>query len=279
MMDFVSTFHTLRPEGGSRSRETGAQGPPLLPLLMNLAQMEASLVEQKAAFLQTEIERADDLVTEAAVTLGFALRGLNDQVRMQFDLVFSLHEALARGGRTLPGEAVLGTLGTLLEGQHPFVKGMLEMAHSSMLLAKELDDLKDRSDTTGQMLGELSEVARRIRFLALSAATEAAQGRFGHAGRIAGEQPANREEALDLLARLRENARRVAEEVSSVVRSLQFQDMVRQIVQSCQGEFKNLQERVAAWRSFEKDLGVDGIETNPAIGRLLSILGKGEGWS
>ncbi|WP_306591720.1 methyl-accepting chemotaxis protein [Geothrix sp. 21YS21S-4] len=85
----------------------------------------------------------------------------------------------------------------------------------------------------------------------------------------------NNAKAQELVGQLEANAGGIAQQVSHVVRSLQFEDLVHQTLMACLQELQNLLEQAGAWRAFEARLaaGADGVE---AIASLHEVLGQVE---
>lgn len=332
MLEFLER-HGLR---GSAAQTGLAPVASLGPLLALLAGKEASQLEKKAAFLTGEIERTDRLATEAAETLGGALRNLDEKVRLQFELAFSIQEAMTLNVKGAKGDFGLDAFTeSIISTMNVFVKGMLEISHSSMRLVEEIEDIRERSENMERMLGEMTEIAGRTHLLSLNASIEAAHARQYGAGFaiVAGEvskladrssglsetiqaqvegtrlalqrtdadvkaiaskdlnhaleskthseqmvraMQASNVQVVDLMERLSANAGKVAADVGSLVRSLQFQDLVHQTVQACERELAGLEAQAAAWRAGEADLGREGADAAAILGGLLAALDEAE---
>jgi hypothetical protein len=76
----------------------------------------------------------------------------------------------------------------------------------------------------------------------------------------------------DLVAQLADNAHSISDQVGHVVRSLQFEDMVHQILMACLKELGHVEAQAAAWESFEAALA-GGKPEPDAMSALDASLG------
>jgi methyl-accepting chemotaxis protein len=152
--------------------------------LLRMASREASMLEGQVNFLTPELNQVDSLVREAAGTLEDALRTLDRRVQRQHGLTEEVQSAMrvsleGDAGSTAGFDTMSASIMGTLDG---FVKGMMEVSNSTVLLVAEIEDIRKRSDRMEGMLEELSEIAARTHLLSLNASIEAAHARQYGAG-------------------------------------------------------------------------------------------------
>jgi methyl-accepting chemotaxis protein len=163
--------------------QTGEIAASHRPLLRQIAQREASMLEGQVAFLHSELGQVDSLVGEAAQTLEQALKTLSARVQAQHHLALSVQEAMRISGKGMDSTEAAATLSATIVGTlDAFVGNMLEISKSSMQLVEGVEDIRTRSDRMEGMLQELGEIAGQTHLLALNATIEAAHARKFGAG-------------------------------------------------------------------------------------------------
>jgi methyl-accepting chemotaxis protein len=157
-------------------------GGHLRRVLQRTAAREAAMLEGQVNFLTPELLQVDSLVREAAGTLEDSLKLLDSSVKVQHHLTGEVQQALrtslegsAEAGASDVSASIMGTL----DG---FVAHLTEVSGSTILLAAEIEDIRDRAGRMGEMLGDLSEIAARTHLLSLNASIEAAHARHFGAG-------------------------------------------------------------------------------------------------
>ena len=157
-------------------------GERLRGALQRTAAREAAMLDGQVNFLTPELLQVDSLVREAAGTLEDSLKLLDSSVKAQHHLTGEVQLALRT---TLEGSAAEGAKNvgaTIMGTLDGFVTHIAKVSSSSLQLAEEIDDIRERSTRMEEMLGELTEIAGRTHLLSLNATIEAAHARQFGAG-------------------------------------------------------------------------------------------------
>lgn len=252
--------------GPTPARESIAPDPGVRPALLRLAAREAAMLEGQVNFLTPELLQVDSLVREAAGTLEDALKTLNHSVLEQHSLASQIQSAMHSspdGGATADGgfDSLSATIMNALDG---FVGNLIEISRSSVELADQVEDIRERSDRMESMLDELSEIAGRTHLLSLNANIEAAHARQFGAGFaiVAGEvsKLAHRSTALSATIQEQVHGTRAAlERTDAQVQAIASKDM--NVALASKGESAALVQALQASNNRVKDL-VGQLEAN-----------------
>lgn len=239
------------------------------PILLQLAAREAAMLEGQVNFLTPELMQVDGLVREAAGTLEEALKTLDRSVQQQHLLAGEIQAAMQS---TLEGEGAATTAtggfeamsATIMGTLDGFVGHIAEISQSSVQLAEEVNDIRDRSLRMETMLEELSEIAGRTHLLSLNASIEAAHARQFGAGFavVAGEvsKLADRSTALShTIQEQVDGTRKALERTEAHVQSIASQDM--DVALASRHESENLVRALQTSNWVVKDL-VSQLEEN-----------------
>jgi methyl-accepting chemotaxis protein len=189
------------------------------------------MLEGQVNFLTPELLQVDSLVREAAGTLEDALRTLDRSVQDQNTLVAEIQGAMSlslEGSAGTDGfEAMSSTISTTLDG---FVQHMAEVSRSTEELVEQVNDIRERSQTMENMLGELAEIAGRTHMLSLNASIEAAHARQFGAGFavVAGEVSKLADRSTALSATIQEQVdgtRKALERADAHVHAIASKDL------------------------------------------------------
>ena len=235
--------------------------------LLRMASREADMLESQVNFLKPELLQADNLVGEAARTLGEALRTLDRSVQHQHSLASEIQVAMAlsiEGGGGGGFDAVSTSIMGTLDG---FVVSMMDISKSSMQLVAEVEDIRKRSEQMENMLGELAEIAGRTHLLSLNANIEAAHARKFGAGFavVAGEVSKLADRSTSLSSTIQEQisgTRMALERTDSHVQSIASKDL--NIAIASKGESLRLVQALEASNQRVKVL-VGELEANARI--------------
>ena len=235
--------------------------------LLRMATRQADMLEGQVNFLKPELLQADNLVGEAARTLGEALRTLDRSVQHQHQLAAEVQVAMSitiEGGATGGFNSVSSSIMGTLDG---FVVNMMEISKSSMQLVAEIEDIRKRSERMEDMLGELSEIAGRTHLLSLNANIEAAHARKFGAGFavVAGEVSKLADRSTSLSATLQDQisgTRQALERTDSHVQAIASKDL--NIAVASKGDSMKLVQALEASNQRVEDL-VGQLEANARI--------------
>ncbi|MDE3032937.1 MAG: hypothetical protein KGI56_04670 [Acidobacteriota bacterium] len=246
------------------------------------AQHRLALAVQETMQLSGPGLEAADATATLSASLAGTLDGFVDNMleisKSSVQLVEEIQEIRDRSDRM---EAMLEELGEIAARTHLLsLNASIEAAHALKfgagfaVVAGEVSKLADQSTalsaTIQEQISGTREVLRRtdvqVQAIASKDLNIAIKSRAGSESLVQAlvERTQN---AKELVVEMEVNARRIAEQVGHVVRSLQFEDLVHQTLQACQQELGNLQEQAAAWRALEAGLegGDDPVD-------LLQIL-------
>jgi methyl-accepting chemotaxis protein len=234
--------------------------------LLRLAAREAAMLEGQVNFLTPELLQVDSLVREAAGTLEDALRTLNHSVLEQHSLASQIQSAMhssPEGGAAADGgfDSLSATIMSALDG---FVGNLIEISRSSVELADQVEDIRERSDRMESMLDELSEIAGRTHLLSLNANIESAHARQFGAGFaiVAGEVSKLADRSTTLSATIQEQVhgtRAALERTDTQVQAIASKDM--NVALASKGESAALVQALQASNNRVKDL-VGQLEAN-----------------
>jgi len=250
-----------------------AQDGSLRKALLRTAGREATMLESQVAFLNPELLQADNLVGEAAHTLGAALRTLDRSVQHQHHLASEVQVAMAftiEGGpadATTPADAFNAVSTSIMGTLDGFVMSMMDISKSSMQLVAEVEDIRTRSEQMETMLGELSEIAGRTHLLSLNANIEAAHARRYGAGFavVAGEVSKLADRSTNLSSTIQEQitgTRQALERTDSHVQAIASKDL--NIAIGAKGESLKLVQALEASNQRVKELVVE-LEANARV--------------
>lgn len=233
--------------------------------LLRVAAHEAAMLEGRVNFLTPELMQVDSLVREAAGTLQEALKTLDRSVQLQHSLASEVQATIRtslEGSSESEGfDAMSATIMGTLDG---FVNHMLEISQSTVQLAEQVDDIRERSSRMENMLTELTEIAGRTHLLSLNASIEAAHARRFGAGFavVAGEvsKLADRSTALSSIIQEQVLGTRVAlDRTDAQVQAIASKDM--NVAVRSKGESEALVQSLQTTNWLVKDL-VGQLEDN-----------------
>ncbi|BDU72582.1 methyl-accepting chemotaxis protein [Mesoterricola silvestris] len=153
----------------------------VVAMLLAVARQEADALAANVAYGREEVLRVQSLVSDAADTLGRALRSLDLKVQEQYVRVLAIQEASfldMQGEAPGAGKAPSGILGTL----DSLMSNILAIAESIREVTAGVGEVQTLSSRMEQNLGELVEIAARTSLLSLNANIEAAHARNFGAG-------------------------------------------------------------------------------------------------
>ncbi len=235
--------------------------------LLRLAAREARMLEGQVNFLTPELLQVDSLVREAAGTLEDALKTLDRSVQHQHLLAGEIQAAMQstlEGDGEATGNTFDAMSATIMGTLDGFVNHITEISQSTVQLADQVNDIRERSYRMETMLGELSEIAGRTHLLSLNASIEAAHARQFGAGFavVAGEvsKLADRSTALSNTIQEQVHGTRLAlERTDAHVHAIASQDM--NVAMASRGESEALVMSLRTSNWVVKDL-VSQLEEN-----------------
>ena len=255
--------------GPTPAQEPAAPAEGLRDTLLRLATSEARMLEGQVNFLTPELLQVDSLVREAAGTLEDALKTLDRSVQHQHLLAGEIQAAMqsslegdsegeAAGGNF---DAMSATIMGTIDG---FVNHIAEISESTVQLAEQVNDIRERSLRMETMLEELTEIAGRTHLLSLNASIEAAHARQFGAGFavVAGEVSKLADRSTALSNTIQEQVlgtRQALERTDAHVHAIASQDMDVALKSKGESESLVLALRTSNW--IVKDL-VSQLEQN-----------------
>lgn len=323
-------------ESGSPVQAPPAEGGGLVPLVTRLAAAEGAHLQVQAQATLENLNQVAGLSTEAAATLGSALRGLSTLVAEQHQLTRHIQEAMTLRIEGEHGEVSMEHFSkSITHTMDQLVENILSTSTASMQLVEEIENIQARSRKMETVLQELSEIAAKTNLLALNASIEAAHARKYGAGFaiVAGEvssladrsarlndtiqehlagtrqalenterqiqriatkdlslflsskgQSASLMTAMEasstkvakLVAQAEANAQEVRARIDEVVRSLQFEDLVRQALATAAAHLEHLMERGRAWARASERLAA-GEDPQAVLEALEGAQAEAEG--
>lgn len=323
-------------ESGSTVQAAPAEAGGLVPLVTRLAAAEGAHLQVQAQATLENLNQVAGLSTEAAATLGSALRGLSTLVAEQHQLTRHIQEAMTLRIEGEHGDVSMEHFSkSITHTMDQLVENILSTSTASMQLVEEIENIQARSRKMETVLQELSEIAAKTNLLALNASIEAAHARKYGAGFaiVAGEvssladrsarlndtiqehlagtrqalenterqiqkiatkdlslflsskgQSASLMTAMEasstkvakLVTQAEANAQEVRARIDEVVRSLQFEDLVRQALATASAHLEHLMERGGAWTRASERLAA-GEDPQAVLVALEGAQAEAEG--
>lgn len=323
-------------ESGSPAQAAPAEGGGLVPLVTRLAAAEGAHLQVQAQATLENLNQVAGLSTEAAATLGSALRGLSTLVAEQHQLTRHIQEAMTLRIEGEHGDVSMEHFSkSITHTMDQLVENILSTSTASMQLVEEIENIQARSRKMETVLQELSEIAAKTNLLALNASIEAAHARKYGAGFaiVAGEvssladrsarlndtiqehlagtrqalenterqiqriatkdlslflsskgQSASLMTAMEasstkvakLVTQAEANAQEVRARIDEVVRSLQFEDLVRQALATATAHLEHLMDRGRAWARASERLAA-GEDPQAVLEALEGAQAEAEG--
>ena len=126
-----------------------------------------------------EVERVQNLIQDAVLTLVNSFSGLSHEASAQLQLA----ESLAKGEVGMDSHAVSFSsfVGEIAQAMEGFVEKTVENSRLAMLLVEHMESIGSEMQGVLQLLNEIHSITNQTNMLALNAAIEAA--RAGEAGR------------------------------------------------------------------------------------------------
>lgn len=188
--------------------------------------------------------------------------------------------------RTETQERLLGELGEIASRTHLLaLNASIEAAHARQfgagfaIVAGEVSKLADRSaalnESIQQQMGSIREALDRTQGQVASIAgndLSFAITSKSHSESLVRALETSNKQAAELISQLEVNSKEIAVQVGNVVRSLQFEDLVRQVLEACRREMDALKERGAIWASFCTALEDPAADLEEALGGFLADL-------
>lgn len=184
-------------------------------------------------------------------------------------------------------EDMLGELSEIAGRTHLLsLNASIEAAHARQfgagfaVVAGEVSKLADRSTALSSIIQEqirgtrlaLERTDSHVQAIASKDMNLAIQSKGESEVLMQGLQDSH-ERVRVLVGELKVNANTITQQVSHVVRSLQFEDLVHQTLMACLKELDNLLEQARAWKAFETRL-VEGEAEATAMAALEAALGR-----
>lgn len=188
--------------------------------------------------------------------------------------------------RTDNQERLLGELGEIASRTHLLaLNASIEAAHARQfgagfaIVAGEVSKLADRSgalnETIQQQMASIREALNRTQAQVASIAGNdlsfAITSKSNSEALVRALETSNEKAAL-LIVRLEANSQEIAQQVGNVVRSLQFEDLVRQVLEACRREMDGLMERSGLWVSLDAALQASDEPLDAILGQALARL-------
>jgi len=159
-------------------REEPVAGGPLLSETGGLLVQASDEFDSQFQQVQSDVQRAQQIFSEAIGTLVQSFTGMSEQAKRQQDLGTGIiHSQRSGSGETDFAEFAQQTSETL----HAFVDSVVANSKLAMELVEMTDKMSEQMKRVTGMLGEIEGISKQTNLLALNAAIEAA--RAGEAGR------------------------------------------------------------------------------------------------
>jgi methyl-accepting chemotaxis protein len=188
--------------------------------------------------------------------------------------------------RTDTQERLLGELGEIASRTHLLaLNASIEAAHARQfgagfaIVAGEVSKLADRSAALNESIQEqmgsirdaLNRTQAQVAAIAGNDLSFALSSKSNSETMIRALEQSNEKAAL-LVVQLEHNSTEIAQLVGNVVRSLQFEDLVRQVLEACRLEMESLQGRAECWQDLETALAGEDTDLEQALGACLEGL-------